>query len=93
MKTHNQSETAREMDKQGLRVYVLCAAIVYILAIGYCYYTSHFFEMELVGGVTIGLGIFVSWIYSSLSATPEKKNMNNKTGKYESDLLCEIPSL
>ena len=65
MEQNLHSETARQMDKQGLRVFVPCAAMVYLLAMAYCYYTGHFFETGLVGAVMLGLGIFIANIFKS----------------------------
>jgi hypothetical protein len=66
MKTNDQKEMARKMDKQGTRVYVGFSAVVYLLAIAYCYFTNHIFETGLLGVVMLGLGILIVKMYKSM---------------------------
>ena len=59
MEKQNKPSIGREMDKQGLKVYMACAAVVYGLALYYCYSTQHFLEMGIVGAVMAVLIFFV----------------------------------
>lgn len=54
------------MDTQALKVYIGCASVVYGLALTYCYLTDHIMEMGIVGGVMVGLTLFVINIYRTL---------------------------
>lgn len=65
METDHQKNLAKQMDKQGLRVYALLALVVYILALVYCYKTDHFFEVGLLGVVMLVLGSLIGWIYKN----------------------------
>ena len=59
MKKTSNNSVGKEMDKQALKVYGVCAAVVYGLALAYCYYTGHLFEMGIVGAVMAVLIFFV----------------------------------
>jgi hypothetical protein len=65
METNNQKELARQMDKQGMRVFIAGTAAVYGLSLVYCFLSGHLFEAGLVGAVMVGLGILISWLYKS----------------------------
>ena len=65
MENTNQSDVARKMDKQGMRTFSLLSLFVYFSALGYCYSTTHFFEMGTVGGVMILLAILIFGMYYS----------------------------
>ena len=65
MENTNQLEIARKMDKQGMRIFSLLALFVYLSALTYCYFTTHFFEMGVVGGVMILLAILIFRMYYS----------------------------
>ncbi len=68
MDTTTNTSTARKMDLEALKVYVGGAAVVYTLALTYCYFTDHFMEMAIVGGVMGGLALLIGSIYRSLTA-------------------------
>lgn len=76
MKSNQLSENVQEMDKQALRVYGGMAVAVYLMAFTYCYFTSHFLEMGIVGVVMLGLGVLISNVYFN---TSQKSNV--KEGK------------
>lgn len=63
MKENDHKEMSRNMDKQGMRVFIIGTAIVYTLSLSYCYASGHLFETAMVGAVMIGLGIFIGSIY------------------------------
>lgn len=65
MEGNDQKSLARQMDKQALRVYALLAAVIYILALIYCFSTGHLFEAGLIGLVMVGLGGLIGWIYKN----------------------------
>lgn len=65
METKDYKEMARNMDKQGMRVFIAGTAVVYGLSLLYCFTTGHLFEAGLVGTVMAGLGIFIGWLYKS----------------------------
>lgn len=65
METKDHKEMARQMDKQGMRVFIAGTGAVYALSLYYCYMSGHLFEAGLVGVVMIGLGIFIGSIYKS----------------------------
>lgn len=65
METNDLKNLASQMDKQGLRVYAILAAFVYVLALVYCFSTDHNFEGILVGIVMLALAGLVAWIYKS----------------------------
>ena len=65
METADTTSTARQMDKQALKVFVGSAAGVYVAALAYCYLTGHLMEMGIVGGVMLGLGILLTNIITS----------------------------
>ena len=67
METNNHIQTVRLMDKRALRVYGSLSAIVYSMALAYCYFTNRMFETALVGGVMLGLTIMIGRVYISLS--------------------------
>ncbi|TAL63290.1 MAG: hypothetical protein EPN85_00540 [Bacteroidetes bacterium] len=64
METNNQNSLARQMDRQGLRVYAGLSAVVYLLALIYCFSTGHLFEAGLVGAIMLGLGGLIGWMYN-----------------------------
>ena len=65
MENTNQLEIARKMDKQGMRIFSLLSLFVYLSALTYCYLTTHFFEMGIVGGVKVLLAILIFNMYYS----------------------------
>lgn len=67
MKTQNNTPSVHEMNKQALKVYAGLAAIVYGLALTYCFLTDHFMEMGIVGGVMIVLGTIITRVYISFA--------------------------
>lgn len=65
METKDLKEMARTMDKQGMRVFIAGTVSVYGLALVYCFMSGHIFEAALLGGVMVGLGILIGWLYTS----------------------------
>lgn len=61
-----QSPTSQNLGRKALILYSICALAVYIVALGYCFLTSHFFEMYLVSAVVAVLAVFVTVLYRSM---------------------------
>lgn len=74
----NHSEVVRKMNRQALLVYGSLAAVVYLCAFTYCYFTDHFFEMAIVSAVMLGLAILIINAYSSFGL----KSKKHETGNY-----------
>lgn len=73
----SRAEIVRRMNKQAILVYSSLAAVVYICALAYCYFTDHFFEMGIVGSVMLGLGFLIANIYSSFGLKSKKQEAEN----------------
>lgn len=83
MKNTNHSELVCTMDKQALRVYGTLSLIVYLSALGYCYFTNHFMEMGIIGAVMLGLAILIFSLYFS---TDKQSKTNTHDTDSESSL-------
>lgn len=65
METNSRKELARKMDKQGMRVFIAGTAVVYSLALYYCYASNRILEAGLIGAVMLGLSVLIGWLYKS----------------------------
>ena len=58
--------TDLKLSKSAFRVYGALALLVYVLALTYCYVTSHFFEMGMVAVVVLLLAGLARIVYRKL---------------------------
>ena len=62
MKTQNENQT---MTKNAMRTFLTGSAIIFSVALYYCYNTEHFFALKLLAGAVIGLATLITVIYKS----------------------------
>ena len=62
METKNEIQ---KIEKQALNVYVALAAITYVAALSYCYWTKHLAELGIASVAVVILGALIVKTYAS----------------------------